>query len=438
MQDKCLNLAVVGGTSLVTPMLIVAVGDAVASNRLPSTNVRLWGRDRFRLQRIRDLSEYLLAKRRGARQSISEHDITVSIHHSLRHAVSGATHILCQVRPGGMEGRARDERLALNAGIPGDEGIGPSGLSAFLRGRQAVEDILRLCAEHAPSAAFLQMTSPLGLMTALADRYYPGRGYGVCELPTTVSALVRSYVEPRIGRGPLTFALGGLNHQSWLYAFQDLDGVDRTGEVVRAFDDNVLLGVDPSVIAEHQAVPMPYLRMYLHTDRELQRQQRAGKTRGEELTLWSQRVNSALIDLTESSAAHVMSLISFRKADWYEKGVVPVLESLTSPNATIVPLNARNGGALPGLPTSAIVEAFWLVGSGRVESRPAPPLPAKPEFLTRQLIEYEQAALALPATPTEHDLGSVLAHHPLVPSRTITSLVRALCTYQQGASLRLG
>jgi 6-phospho-beta-glucosidase len=224
----------------------------------------------------------------------------------------------------------------------------------------------------------------------------------------------------------LTYALAGLNHQSWLYAFKDSGGFDRTSEILGAIHDNDLVSVDSHVIADQGAVPMPYLRLYLHSSRELARQRAAPRTRGEELIQWSQRLNGLLKDPTEGNFRQALSLISLRKPDWYKDGVIPVLEALTSPSDTVVSLNVRNQGAIADISENAIVETMCLVRSGTAKPLGVPPLPPKPALLTRQLVDYEQAVLALPSVPSVLELEEVLSMHPLVPREGIRKLARSI------------
>ena len=63
-------------------------------------------------------------------------DIRLLVTTSLPDALNQADIIVSQIRVGGMAARAQDEQMALEVGIPGDEGVGPSGLAAYLRGRE--------------------------------------------------------------------------------------------------------------------------------------------------------------------------------------------------------------------------------------------------------------------------------------------------------------
>jgi hypothetical protein len=89
---------------------------------------------------------------------------------------------MCLVRAGGMNGRARDEALALAAGVPADEGLAAGGLACFLRGRALISALAARCRSFAPSAVFLQMSSPLGLNVAITrDAFGPAHEHRSCR-----------------------------------------------------------------------------------------------------------------------------------------------------------------------------------------------------------------------------------------------------------------
>lgn len=352
--------------------------------------------------------------------------LTISCHASLEEALKDATHILCQIRPGGMEARALDEQMALNAGVPGDEGIGPGGLAAFLRSRQAMESILSECAAIAPSAVFFQMTSPLSLMMGLVSDYYPQSGYGICELPGTTLRRVLQHVEDRLGYGQLRPALAGLNHRSWFYDFRDRCRVDRTADVLNAIDDSDLVQVDPEVIRQYGAVPVHYLSLFLHSSRHVRDQRRAGHTRGAQLSHWSKLLNQAYGNSSDLNPHRVTQLLDQRKINWYEEGVLPVLSAFLTAGPAALPLNVSNRGSISGIPDNAIVETYCEINDGKAIPLVAPPLPELPAQLTTDLVKYEQAALALPLNPSPQAVNEVLARHPLCSSGNFIELATAI------------
>jgi 6-phospho-beta-glucosidase len=404
-----MNLTVIGGSSVGTPVLLKELNAAVAKGDLPDTHVRLFGRNQLRLERV-------LAYSRLRNDTTC---VSVSTHQDLESALTDATHVLCQIRPGGMEFRAKAERAALAAGIPGDEGLGPGGLAVFLFGRSSIQNVIDQCARYAPNALFMQMSSPLGLFVALACRTLPGPAYGVCELPAVTVRKVLNLVQSNMGLENLGYSLAGLNHQSWLYAFRDSEKTDRTSEILGAIDDPELVGVEPDLIRQIGAVPVPYLKLFIHRDREFASQFGQSSTRGEELAAWNNDLDHAYCGGLQPDCGQVSALLRCRDMSWYRYGVVPALQAFVSREDRSFPLNLENHGAIAGIDDTAIVEVLCKVGNGVAKPLKTAALPDWPAKLTQSLVAYEQLALGLPEQPTVRQLEEVLALHPMVPRQSI-------------------
>jgi 6-phospho-beta-glucosidase len=345
----------------------------------------------------------------------------------LGEALSDATHIVCLVRPGGMSGRARDESLALAAGVPADEGLAVGGLACFLRGRALISALAARCRSFAPSAVFLQMSSPLGLNVAITRDVFGPATYGVCELPRVTAKAVLAHVAPRIERECVTARCAGLNHQSWLYAFADKAGCDRTADVLGAIDTPDLVDVEPDTIREYGAVPLPYLRLYLHTERVLASQARS-PLRGTTLAAWTDSLDHAYGCEDAERGDTIRALLAERRMNWFHEGLVPVLEMLQTDEEFPVPLNVPCAGSLAGVAADSIIEIDCSVSRRGAYPLPAPPMPPRPLELTQRLAAYERGALQLPPQPTSTDLAEVLSMHPLTPQQGLHQLARALST----------
>ena len=357
--------------------------------------------------------------------------LSVSAHVQLGEALRDATHIVCLVRAGGMSGRARDESVALAAGVPADEGLAAGGLACFLRGRTLISALAARCRSFAPSAVFLQMSSPLGLNVAVTRDVFGPATYGVCELPLVTMKAVLAHVARRIERECVTARCAGLNHQSWLYAFADKAGCDRTADVLGAIDTPDLVGVEPDTIREYGAVPLPYLRLYLHTEQVLASQARS-PLRGTALAAWTDNLDRAYRCESAERSNTIRALLAERRMNWFHEGLVPVLEMLQRDEESRVPLNVPCTGSLAGVPADSIIEIDCSISRGGAYPLPAPAMPAKPLELMR-LAAYERAALQLPPQPTSTDLAEVLSMHPLTPRRGLHQLARALSTIRPEA-----
>ncbi len=420
MSDRSpVRIAILGGSSVSTPLLIEALAHALRQEQFPPLRLRLHGRHDRRLAAV---AEY---GRRRLREIAPAADVAIEAGTALDRVLAGADLLLCQVRPGGFAGRARDEELALRHGVPGDEGLGPSGLSCFLHGLRTMDRLHAAIAKHAPRVRMLHMTSPLSLNVARARNHFGLDCVGVCELPATTAARVRAHVEPLLGVGELQVTHAGTNHQGWLHQFLDGAGRDRTAEVIAAIRDPHLVRVDPAVIRRERAVPLPYLRLYYHTQREVSAQRRRPLRRGEELRRWAVELETAYLASRGGAIDRVRALLAQRRVDWYEAGTVPALLAFLRPNPTPVALNLPGHGALPGIAPAAIVELPCSASRAGVQARPVPPLPPGPARLNRRLVAFEAAALALADAPDEHQIAACLDRHPLVESPALAEAIAA-------------
>jgi 6-phospho-beta-glucosidase len=136
LSGERLALSVLGGSSVGTPQLISDIIDLGERDKeFAFREIRLYGRAAERLGGIIHYVSELLEK--SSNPAIQRMRVTPA--YTLEQALTGADIILCQLRIGRMDGRARDETAAVAAGFPGDGTWGPSGLSSYLRGRAALE-----------------------------------------------------------------------------------------------------------------------------------------------------------------------------------------------------------------------------------------------------------------------------------------------------------
>ena len=404
MSKDRLEIAVLGGTGVGTPALLFALAAACRQVTLPPLGVRLHGRAAARGQRI-------IAYAEATVEDIGPHRaVHARFEPDLGQALQGADAVVCQVRPGGQAGRATDEAMALAEGLPADEGLGPSGLANFLRGRKVMDRLALAWAEHAPSAPFLQLTSPLSLIVARGSKVAGRPLLGVCELPATTSAKVRRVAEPTLGA--LTHAHFGLNHRAWLYDFRDQDGADRTDEVVRLMKDAGALACDPVIAFRAHAVPLPYLRLFFHPEQIVVEQHAAGAVRGELLAAWGEALDAAYLAEGGVNVASVARLLGRRRMDWHAEGVIPALRRALGFDESpwvfnIVPDKGRTA-----------VETPCACSVGTVRPVPQPPLPPIPGALHERLVAYEVRGIGSAGPPVSRRRGACAGVAPTGPGRS--------------------
>jgi 6-phospho-beta-glucosidase len=202
--------------------------------------------------------------------------------------------------------------------------------------------------------------------------------------------------------------------------------------VLSAIDTPDLVDVEPDTIREYGAVPVPYLRLYLHTERVLASHARS-PLRGTALAAWTSNLDRAYRCESAERNDNLRALLAERRMNWFHEGLVPVLEMLQRDEESRVPLNVPCAGSLAGVPAASIIEIDCSISRRGAYPLPAPAMPPRPLELTQRLAAYERAALQLPTLPTSTELADVLSMHPLTPRHGLQQLARALSTIRQEA-----
>ncbi|MDR2630425.1 MAG: hypothetical protein LBC60_05835, partial [Spirochaetaceae bacterium] len=100
-------------------------------------------------------------------------------------AVKDADYVITTIRPGGDAARVEDERIALSAGVIGQETTGAAGFSFAMRTIPVLERYCRLIREQAKKTVkVFNFTNPAGLVSqALFDMGFDFT-YGICDAPS--------------------------------------------------------------------------------------------------------------------------------------------------------------------------------------------------------------------------------------------------------------
>ena len=106
-------------------------------------------------------------------------------------AVRDADYVITTIRVGQDEMRAKDERIALDHGVLGQETTGAAGLSFAMRSVPALAAYCELIKKYAkPSVKVFNFTNPAGVVSqTLRDMGYDFT-YGICDAP---SGMLRSF-----------------------------------------------------------------------------------------------------------------------------------------------------------------------------------------------------------------------------------------------------
>lgn len=397
-----ISLAVLGGSGVATPALVQALLDwAGHAQDRPELRVILLGRSARKLAQVRAVCHRMVL---GAQPAINIEATT-----DLRTGLWRVDYVLNQVRVGGLDARAHDETFPQALGLPGEETVGPGGFANALRTIPVVNAALRIVNEVAPNAVVLNLTNPAGIVQYAATRYVHSNIISLCDSPIALGDELAKLVEKP--RSAIDIGYLGMNHLGWVVSMCDAEQ-DLMELALERIDRMAHLGVDASYMRASRAIPIPYVRYYLHPERILAQQQ--GKTpRARQLQALEQELLTRYENMDEASASEA---IAKRGAVWYSAIIVPILDALINNHASTWIVSVANQNLIPWLPSDTVIEVPC-----RIDSRGAHPLPA-PEYLLPlelrtllfSLALYEElAACAIVEQNRDLALRSLLAH-PLV------------------------
>ena len=398
-----LRLVVIGGSAASTPELIDAlVAWPGGPDRRPSLDVVLQGRSAGKLGLVAD------ACRRRLPPGIE--GIEVSSTTDLD-PIDGADVILIQVRVGGLDARLFDETFPRAFGIPGEETQGPGGFANAMRTIPALVATWDRIAARAPRALVINLTNPSGIVASTMVRHTGLNVVSICDAPVTfidaiATATGRPLADVRAG-------YVGMNHAGfWADA-------DRATLLAAA---SAIPGTDPADVAALEALPTPYLRFYLHPDRQLAAQLASTEPRAQVL----KRLEAEM--LGQYAGGVDPAAQSRRGALWYGVSVVPLMDAVLHGSDETFILGLPNAGDVPWAPSGAIVEIPTRVAIGGTFQRDRPTdLPTPAAALLVRHATYEALAVEALAGVTDHralvqrrdSLIEALTANPMVPTAAL-------------------
>jgi 6-phospho-beta-glucosidase len=408
-----LRLTILGGGGFRVPLVHRALladtvgGDAVVRE------VVLHDTDPGRLAAI---GAVLDRQRDAHRARHGEPPLAVRAETDLAAALDGAGMVFSAIRVGGMAGRVRDERVALAAGVLGQETVGAGGISYGLRTVPVALRVAEAVAERAPEAWVVNFTNPAGMVTE------------------AMSAVLGDRVD-----------YAGLNHLGWVRGLW-ADGRDRLPELladtaaVESFEEGRLFGAD--WLRAIGALPNEYLHYY-YAAREAREQAAAAAaaadgTRGEQVVGQqaefyrdAARAPEAAFDLWDRTRlARERSYMADNRAaaggferagedldgGGYEEIALAVMRAVARDTPARLIVDVRNSGALPGLDADAVVEVACLVDGSGARPLATGPLDGHQTALAQAVKAVERDVIAAVRTGSRTHALRAFAGHPLVDS----------------------
>ena len=370
---------------------------------------------------------------------------------SLEDAADGADFIFSAIRVGQEGSRVADERIALDAGVLGQETTGAGGFSMALRTIPVLLEYARTLERVAPQAWFVNFTNPAGLITQALRNETGLKVVGICDTPTAMRTSIARYLGRPLDDVFIDYV--GLNHLGWIRDVA-VDGRSRQRELLANYPALKAVGhewslFEPELVRALGLLPNEYLYYFYYRDRAVRHIRDSGSTRGMQIEainrpLWQElgrayRVQDADTALSiyaaamlsrsgsymaresgqavpESAAADADARLAIYEDEGYAGLAMDVMQAIVQDRRATLVLNVRNDGCLSELEDTDVVEAVCLVDAQGIRPLAQPRLPDTILGLVESIKAYERKAVEA-AVHGDREAGVLaLALHPLVGS----------------------
>ncbi len=199
-------------------------------------------------------------------------------------ALTDADYVITTIRVGGDDMRVRDERIALNLGLLGQETTGAAGFSFAMRSISALIGYCEMAKQYSkPTVKVFNFTNPAGLVSqALRDAGYDFT-YGICDAPSSMLHMIADMkqVAPERIKGEIY----GLNHLSFFNSIT-LDGREIIEELINddaSYAHTDMRYFDKELLVKKHLVPNEYLYYFYSREKAVANILNAKETRGEQI-----------------------------------------------------------------------------------------------------------------------------------------------------------
>ncbi|MFF3056930.1 6-phospho-beta-glucosidase [Streptomyces sp. NPDC057909] len=427
-----MKLTILGGGGFRVPLVYGALLADHAEGRV--TAVTLYDTDADRLTAV---ARVLADQAEGVPDAP-----TVLATTELDEALRGADFVFSAIRVGGLEGRAADERVALDEGVLGQETVGAGGIAYGLRTVPVADALARRIVRLAPHAWVINFTNPAGLVTEAMSRHLGDRVIGICDSPVGLGRRLARTLGAEPDRAWIDYV--GLNHLGWVRGLH-IDGRDELPrlladpELLGSFEEGKLFGTD--WLRSLGAIPNEYLHYYYFNREAVRAYQDAEQTRGAFLrdqqegfyARMKDPATPALRTWDRTRAEREATYMSENRevagagerdesdleSGGYEQVALALMRAVARNERTSLILNVRNRTTLSVLDVDAVIEVPCLVDANGAHPVAVDPLPYHAVGLVTAVKAVERAVLDAAATGSRATAVQAFALHPLVDSVSV-------------------
>lgn len=411
-----LKITVIGGGSSYTPEIIE--GFIKRREELPVSEINL-----VDIEAGRDKLEIVgnLAKRMVKKAGVN---IKINLTTDRREALKDSDFVVTQLRVGGLEARARDERFPLKYDVIGQETTGPGGFAKALRTIPVIMDICKDMKELCPNAFLINFANPSGLVTEAVNKYTDIKCIGLCNVPVHMKMNFAEILE--VSPEDLYVDFAGLNHLVWVKNVW-LKGQDVTMKLIDIMTDGETMSMknippvpwDRDYLKALGCIPSPYHRYYLMSDKLLEEEKKAASPEGEGTRAEVvKEVEARLFELyKDEELKEKPKELEKRGGAYYSEAAVSLISAIYNDKREVHVVNIVNNGTIKGLPDDCVIERNCLI-----DRRGATPITLKEELpiealgVVQAVKAYEVPAVDSAVKGDKDKAFLAMANHPLVPS----------------------
>lgn len=401
------SLAIIGGGSPYVPGILYAL--AHSGQPLSGGKVVLMDVDATRLPMMTRLGERMVEE--------AGIDLAVTSTTDLDQALAGASFVLANFRPGGLEGLRLDETIPSKYDLLGQETTGPGGTAFALRSIPQVVVLCKAMERICPDAWLVNYVNPTNFVADAIRRESTVKWIAICdgggnELSHSLPAALG------VEQVDLQVKAGGVNHHSWLMELRIAanDGYP----VLRQCAQQAKMGeFELWALERYKLFPANsyYLYPYFHYDEALARF-RAGRS----------LYNTFMRDLAE----HWRNFEAMANGDvpihldaskhhtdvGHGDLAISIILSIAGNETRQFHVNVPNTGAITNLPLDAIVEVPALVDASGVRPLCMGELPKAVLGLTQTLIAWQELSVDAALSGDRNLVVQALLAHPWVRNAT--------------------
>ncbi|MGG0716094.1 6-phospho-beta-glucosidase [Robertmurraya massiliosenegalensis] len=417
-----LKLVVVGGGSSYTPEIIEGI---IRRHEIfPVTEIILVDIEagKKKLEVVGNLALRMIEK--------SSKPIQLSWTLNQKEALENADFVSTQIRVGGLEARAKDERIPLSHGFVGQETNGAGGIFKAFRTIPVLMELAQNVHTICPQAWIINFTNPAGIVTEALLKHSPHKKViGVCNIPYNMRHATAEILDSSPQDVQIEFV--GMNH--FVFGKKVLvQGIDRTEEILEKLmnDDlgylpaNIVnLGWSKTFIESLKMLPNPYHQYYFQTKEVLEKDIKAFEENGTRAET-VQKLEESLFELYKSPELREKPKeLEKRGGAFYSDVACSLMESIYNNRGDVQTVNTFNQGAIPELPADAVIEVNSVITRQGPQPLVIGELPTSIKGIIHHMKAFEEQVIRAALTGDYHEAYVALLMNPLVSDEKMAKII---------------